>query len=325
VPVCFNDTGHLASCPHRCTSRLICCQTHDVYDLDTVPPPPLHEAVLSGLPVRAVEERIRESADVDLLWSGRTALWDAVMHRHHEIARVLTAAGADPWRPLIGGWSPGRLALAGPEPALFGPPPPDTHLTPAELTATARAQHLIEAVGDLTVPGLSIACLTRVDSAEATGRLRAAPIEIPDFTEWAIDPWSQGLTDHEVEYTIGASDVPGGCVLTQWAGPTAGAPGVLSPLTRGTTAYALYADPDHGIRGTRFRNGRPTAHDLSPGSGHCVPGDPPDEVLRAYLYYQNPIPYCCDAAALTPADAHPFTGPPDHFLRLPPVPLWPAA
>jgi hypothetical protein len=296
-----------------------------VDDLDPVLQPPLHQAAISGLPTHLVEQRIRASAAVDAVWSGRTALWDAVMHRQHETARLLAAAGADPWRPLIGGWSAGRLALAGPEPALFGPPPPDTHLTPAELAATARAQRLIQAVGDIPVDGMSVACLARVDSAEATGRLRAVPIEIPDFAEWAIDPWSQGLTEHEVEYTVGASDVRGGCVLTQWAGPTAAAPGVLALLTRGTSACTLYADEKTGLRGARFRNGRLVGDGLRPGDGEPAPDAPADEVLRAYLCYRNPIAHCCDATGLTPDDAHAFTGPPDHFLRLPPINLWPPA
>src|ERR1700760_1357320 len=102
----------------------IAARLTNVHDLETALPPPLHEAARSGLPGHLVERRIRESAGVDALWQGRTALWDAVMYRHHEVARLLVAAGADPWRPLIGGWSPGRLSLAGPEPALFGPPPP---------------------------------------------------------------------------------------------------------------------------------------------------------------------------------------------------------
>jgi hypothetical protein len=294
-----------------------------VNDLDTVLPPALHEAAMSGLSLRALEPLIRGSADVDAVWWGRTALWDAVMHRHHDIARRLAGAGADPWRPLIAGWSPGRLALAGPEPALFGPPPPDARLTAAEQTEIARADDLIATAGDLATGEVSIACLSRVDSAEATGRLRAVPIEVPDPADWAVDPWSQGLTEHEVEYTVGISDVPGGCIVTQWAGATACAPGVLSVLTRGTLGYALQATRHSGAQGVLFRNGRMIDNDLVPGGGRSLPDDPADEVLRAYLYYENPIPYACDVTALTPADPHPFTGPPDHFLRLPPIDLWP--
>ncbi len=280
---------------------------------------------MSGLPLRALEPLIRGSADVDAVWWGRTALWDAVMHRHHDIARRLADAGADPWRPLIAGWSPGRLALAGPEPTLFGPPPPDARLTPAEHAEIARAHDRNEIAGEIPADDVSIAFLSRVDSAEATGRLRAVPIEIPDPADWAIDPWSQGMTDHEVEYTIGISDVPGGCIVTQWHGATACAPGILSVLTRGTLGYALQTTRHSGTQGTLFRNGRMIDNDLIPGGGRSLPDDSADEVLRTYLYYQNPIPYGCDRTALTPADRHAFTGPPDHFLRLPPIDLWPGA
>jgi hypothetical protein len=289
-----------------------CCQTHEVDDVD----PPLHEAARRGLPVKEVERRLREAPDVDEVHDGRTALWEAVMYRHHAIARLLAEAGADPWRTQIGGWSPGRLALAGPEPAVFGAP--DESLTPAELKATGRARRLIAAVGDPEIEGMSFAFLTHVDSAEAAGRLRAVPIEVDDFAEWALDPWSEGMTDHEVAHTAGVTDVRGGCVLTQWAGFAAATPGLLSALTHGTFAYAMTTDPKTGPRGITFYHGRPTAFDLMPGSGRCDPEDTAQDVLRAYLYRGHPLAHCCDAAALTPADPQPFTGPPTKLLRLPP-------
>ena len=290
-------------------------------DVDPGLPPPLHEAAELGLPLPVVERRLLESPVVDALWCGRTALWEAVMYRHHEVARLLADAGADPWHPLIGGWSPGRLALAGPEPALFGAP--DTHLTAAEFAAITRARHLIGAVGDPEADGMSIACLPHVDSAEAAGRLRALPIEVDDFTEWALDPWAQGMTDHEVAHTVGVTDVPGGCVLTQWCGFTAATPAVLTLLTTGTSAYAMSIDPKNGTQGTTFHHGHPTAFDLRPGSGHCDPDATGPEVLRTYLYRNHPVPYCCDAARLTPESPQPFTGPPTKLLRLPPIDLSP--
>ncbi|MGK5555057.1 hypothetical protein ACSNOI_25910 [Actinomadura kijaniata] len=53
---------------------------------------------------------------------GRSASWNAVHHGRPDNARVLVAAGADPWRPMMRGWSPGRLSLVGPEPEPFGDP-----------------------------------------------------------------------------------------------------------------------------------------------------------------------------------------------------------
>jgi hypothetical protein len=288
-----------------------------VDDLDPGLPPPLHEAARQGLPLPVVERRLGAFSEVDTLWRGRTALWEAVMHRHHEVARLLADAGADPWAPLIGGWSPGRLALAGPQPTLFGTP--DTHLTPAEMTAIGRARRRVAAVGDPEVEGMSIACVAHVGSAEAAGQLRAVPIEIPDFEEWALDPWSEGMTDDEVAHTVGVTDVPGGCVITQWAGYTAATPGVLARLTPGSSAYGMYVDPKSGYQGIAFHHGRRVGSDLTPGGGDAGPSDNGSEVLRTYLYYGHPVAYCCDAAGLTPENQRPFTGPPTKLLRLPPM------
>jgi hypothetical protein len=286
-----------------------------VDDLDPDLVPALHEAARQGLPLPVVERRL--GGDVDARWRGRTALWEAVMHRHYEVAKLLAEAGADPWAPLIGGWSPGRLALAGPHPTLFGAP--DSHLTTAEMTAIARARRRIAAVGDPEVEGMSIACLAHVDSAEAAGRLRALPVDIPNFVQWAEDPWSEGMTDDEVLHTVGVTDVPGGCVVTQWAGFTAAAPGLLARLTPGSSAYAMSVDPKGGCQGIAFHHGHLVAADLSPGSGDAGQDDTGSEVLRTYLYYGHAVAYCCDAAGLSPEDQRPFIGPPTKLLRLPPM------
>jgi hypothetical protein len=288
-----------------------------VEDVDPSLPPPLHEAARLGLPLPVVEQRLQGVSDVDVLWRGRTALWEAVMHRHHAVATLLADAGADPWAPLIGGWSPGRLALAGPHPALFGAP--DTHLSAAEMTAIGRARRLIAAVGDPEVEGMSFACAAHVDSAEAAGRLRAMPIEIDDFELWSADPWSEGMTDDEVAHTVGVTDVPGGCVVTQWAGFAAATPGLLARLTPGSSAYALAVEEKQGGQGVAFHHGNLIGSGLSPGSGDCGPDDTGSEVLRAYLYYGHPVAYCCDAAGLSPRTPQAFTGPPAKMLRLPPM------
>ncbi|CBG67257.1 conserved hypothetical protein [Streptomyces scabiei 87.22] len=51
----------------------------------------------------AVAELARRVADVDALENGVTALWEAVMSRKPANAQALAAAGADPWRPSLGG------------------------------------------------------------------------------------------------------------------------------------------------------------------------------------------------------------------------------
>ncbi|GAB2934595.1 hypothetical protein [Streptomyces heilongjiangensis] len=47
---------------------------------------------------------------MDALEGGVTALWEAVVSREPAHARVPAAAGADPWRPLLGGCAGGPPA-----------------------------------------------------------------------------------------------------------------------------------------------------------------------------------------------------------------------
>ncbi|GIH76784.1 ankyrin repeat domain-containing protein [Planobispora longispora] len=86
----------------------------------------MHLAAEWGTP-ESVTELARRVDDVDAEYDDRTALWVAVFARRLDNARALAVAGADPWRPMMAGWSPGRLALAGPDhadlPRARGPPP----------------------------------------------------------------------------------------------------------------------------------------------------------------------------------------------------------
>lgn len=82
---------------------------------------PLHRAAGFGSP-EVVAELAGRVVDVDALENGTTALWEALFTGRPDNARALAAAGADLWRPQIGGWSPGRLSLAGPTPDLFAVP-----------------------------------------------------------------------------------------------------------------------------------------------------------------------------------------------------------
>jgi hypothetical protein len=148
------------------------------------------------------------------------------------------------------------------------------------------------------------------------------PLEIPDFDEWLLDPWA-AMTEDELDHTLGTTDVPGGCVLTQWGRYAASTPGVMALLTTGTAGYGMYANPKSGDQGSRFRDGVMLAWDLNPGSGEASPDDPSDEILRVFLYLHNPVAYCCDAAGLEPNEPRAFAGPPDAMLRIAPVEFWP--
>jgi hypothetical protein len=299
------------------------CDTRSMdAEFESIDPPPLHDAARFGQLARA-RQLIREGSDADAMWWGRTPLWEAVMDGSTEVALALVAAGADPWRKMIAGWSPGRLNLAGSTPDLFGNPPDGVALSPEEQAAVAECRRLIGALGSIDPDGSSYACIAGVDAAEATRRLGAEPLHSVDTDQLMEDPWETGLDDDELEAIVGISDVPGGCVIGQWWGYTPSTPGVMAKLTPDTVGYGMYGNPKSGNQGRSFRDGLVVDWDTHPGGGQAVPDNTSDETLRIFLYRHHPIPYCCNFVDLRPIDGHGFTGPPDRWLRLPPIDLWP--
>ncbi|KKK07716.1 ankyrin repeat domain-containing protein [Micromonospora sp. HK10] len=269
---------------------------------------PLHRAAVSGTPevIALLAARVR---DVDALRAGRTALWQAVDNSRHDNARALAAAGADPWLPMMSGWSPGRLALAGPEPELFGPPPPGAGLTDAERDAVAEARRLIAALGEIWYDGIGLACVAGLDAAEVVRRLDATPVPEAEAT---------GAATLDI---VGVTDVPGGCVVTQPWGYAPQQPGVLGLVSVGTRCYGLYANPKSGNQGSIAVDGAIEGWDLHPG-GWAGEGDPPELVLAAYLYRHRAEAYSCAYAGLRLTDPRAVTGPPDAWVRLPERDWW---
>jgi hypothetical protein len=253
------------------------------------------------------------SSGVDAMSDGRTALWRAVAANRPDDARALLAAGADPWREMMSGWSPGRLSLASPTPELFGS---GASLTQDEVATVAESRRLIAALGDLYVEGLGIACVADIDAAEAIRRLDA---EIVDRDhEEMLDAWEDDPLATDTILTMWATDVPGGCVLAQPWGFGPQMPGMTTALSAGTTCYGMYANPASGNQGSIVRDGAIVGWDLSPG------GDPDQEgdVLLSYLYQNNSLAYCFAYAGLRPVDARAVSGPPDVWLRLPDRDYW---
>ncbi|CAM5473544.1 hypothetical protein SGLAM104S_05883 [Streptomyces glaucescens] len=123
----------------------------------------------------AVAELARWVADVDAVEYGGTALWEAVLAGRADNARALADAGADPWRPLIGGWSPGRLALAGPGPELFALPEGEPGLTDAERATAEEGRRLLDALGSFHYEGIGLACVAGIDAREAVRRAGGGP------------------------------------------------------------------------------------------------------------------------------------------------------
>ncbi|WP_131737169.1 ankyrin repeat domain-containing protein [Actinomadura roseirufa] len=270
---------------------------------------PLDWAVEIGTP-EVVAELAGRVRDVDAEHEGRTALWTAVFENRPDNARALVEAGADPWRSMMAGWSPRRLSLAGPYPDLFAPSL--AGLSPTKTAMVAEAPRLIGALGDVDVLGLSLACVAGVTAAEAARRLEAPLVEAP--------PEHHAFEDPD-ELVLGATDVPGGCVIVQPCGNGASRPGVTKTLSAGTVCYAMYANPKSGNQGRVTRDGVVEGWDLHPG-GDVGAGDTAEEVLLAYLYQGRAAAYCFAYAGLRPVDSRAVTGPADLWFELPARDYW---
>lgn len=279
---------------------------------------PLHRAVLFGS-AAVVAELARRVADVDALENGSTALWDAVVAGRAENARALAAAGADPWRVGFGGWSAGRLSLAGPTPDLFTPPEGEPGLSGAEQAVAREGRRLVEALGELYYDGTGLACVAGIDAGEAVRRLGAADVD-PELVEAVVeDPYEFDMD--ETLRIVGVTTVPGGCIVTQPWGYAPQQPGVQKLLSVGTVCYGLYANPKSGSQGSVYRDGVGEAWDLHPGGGPYAE-DTPEEVLTGYLFHYNAVAYSIAYAGLRPTDARAVVGPPDVWVELPERDYW---
>lgn len=280
---------------------------------------PLHRAAVFGSP-EVVAELARRVADVDALENETTALWDAVVAGRPDNARALAAAGADPWWTGFGGWSPGRLSLAGPEPSLFLPLPDGVpQLTDAERAVAEEARRLHAIFADLYYDGMGLACVAGIDAEEAIRRLEATPADGELMAEVLEDPYEFELD--ETLHLVGVTTVPGGCVVTQPWGYGPSQPGVLKRLSAGTVCYGLYANPKSGNQGRIYRDGENDGWDLHPGGGP-YPEETPAEVLFSYAHHYSAVTFCLAYSGLRPTDTRPVTGPPDAWVKLPERDYW---
>ncbi|MEU1077263.1 MULTISPECIES: ankyrin repeat domain-containing protein [unclassified Streptomyces] len=256
---------------------------------------------------------------MDALEMGVTALWEAVMSRRPDNALALAAAGADPWRELIGGWSPGRLSLAGPTPALFALPAGERGLSEAERTTAAEGARLVGALGTFHYEGTGLACVAGIDAAEAVNRLQAIPADRNLVEELLEGRYAYDMD--ETRQIIGLTTVPGGCVVTQPWGYTPSTPGVLTRLSEATLCYGVFANPKSGNQGSIARNGAIEGRGLHPG-GAPDQSSTAEEVLAAYLYQHHAVAYACAFAGLRLTDTRPVTGPCDLWAQLPRCDCW---
>ncbi|SDF33654.1 hypothetical protein SAMN05216553_101147 [Lentzea fradiae] len=268
----------------------------------------LHLAAAFGT-ADEVAALISETEDIDVFFEGRTALWQAVNARNHVSAALLLAAGADPARPMMSGWSPARLSLATDHPL-----PTTEVLTQQERAAIAERDRLVAALAGVPeFDGYSIACVAGIDADEAVRRLEAEvlpPGEVPAQLDW----WEEPFAD-DTEVVVGVTDVPGGCVVVQPWSYAASLPVVTRPLSAGTVTYSMYANPKSGNQGSIDRDGAAVDRDLLPG-GRSVEDDGTAGVFLAHLYVHEPIAYCCAYTGLRPENPRAFTGP-DRWVLLP--------
>jgi hypothetical protein len=286
----------------------------------------LHYAAEGASP-EVVAAMAEAASDVDILAGGRSPLWLAVYSGRHASARALVAAGADPWLPMMAGWSPGRLSLAGPEPDLFDARPAGVELTAAEASAAAVSRELGPALSGFHFEGTGMLCVAGIDAAEAVRRLGATAMSMPEllahhdvevdeeFPDPDYDDW-EWLLDVRDPELVGFSDVPGGCVLTQPWSYLPQTPAVGRVLSAGTAAYGVYSNPKSGDQGIVFTDGRIDGSDLFPG-GPPDPGATSREVLLSYLYRSRPAAYACAYVGLQPRDACVVTGPPHGWALIP--------
>ncbi|SER70479.1 hypothetical protein SAMN05216188_11482 [Lentzea xinjiangensis] len=261
----------------------------------------LHRAAAFGT-AREVAELVAEVDDVDVLFDDRTALWQAVHRRNYDSVGVLLAAGADPARPMMSGWSPARLSLTTAHPIATG-----EVLTPRERAAVAERDRLVAALGRFPdVDGFSIACVRGVGSDEAVRRLDAEVVpddEVPDLA----NPWDDPFGD-DTEVVVGVTDVPGGCVVLQPWSYTASIPAITRALSAGTVTCGMYANPKSGNQGSIDRDGETVDRDLHPG-GSPDSADSTADVLLKHLYVRHAVACCCAYAGLRPEDDRAFTSP----------------
>ncbi|RAS62512.1 ankyrin repeat protein [Lentzea atacamensis] len=277
---------------------------------------PLRSAVEFGT-AEVVAEVAARVDDVDQLDDGRSALWQAVYEGKADIARALLAAGADPSRPMMSGWSPARLSLV------------TGNVIPSGEVLTDEEERAVRECGRLTLAlkgfrhydGYSIACVAGIDAEEATRRLNATVVptaEVPP--EVPAGDWWPAPFGEDTERALSVTDVPGGCVLVQPWYFNAQTPVVMKLLSAGTVAYGMYANPKSGNQGNIHRDGQTVGRDLHPGGG---PGerDSTFEVLLAHLYAHKAVAYCCAYVGLRPKNDKAFTDP-DRWLLLPDIDFW---
>ncbi|CAM5330984.1 ankyrin repeat domain-containing protein [Streptomyces atroolivaceus] len=246
---------------------------------------PLHLAAERGN-AGAVAVMLTHTRQVDVPDSrGLTPLWHAVAALRGESVRLLLDAGADPWRPCVDGWTPGRLALTTELAPLLAGTPGAEPLTAVARAEQARADRLIAVFSaePIRTEGLHVTFADVVDEDEAIRRIGADPAACPVLRQ-DPDTDQRSLFDAVGLYAVGVTGTAYGCIVSQPFSLELDQD-ELSRRLSPATAYSLNFNPKGGVSGTLYRDGDLIRHEEI-GPGTPSPGAPPEHWL--YRFWQQP-------------------------------------
>ncbi|MFD7511005.1 ankyrin repeat domain-containing protein [Streptomyces sp. NPDC059853] len=260
--------------------------------------------------------------------TGHTPLWEAVADGDAEGVAELLAAGARPWRPVIGPWSPGRLALTTPLAPLVAGLPGAVPLTDEERAAQERADRLIAAFAGIHGDGLGVAFVRGVGEEEAIARLGADPARFPpldperDPGPYGTGPGGFDPSDADAALRhIGVTGVEGGCVLIQPLGFRPADEAVLGPLSVGARACALFFNPKGSVCVSTAEDGTVHREELHGPTADSPPGQwlyrHWQHTGGAEAYHARRVAFACARAGLWLGDGRGVSGPPRRWVELP--------
>ncbi|GAB2459172.1 hypothetical protein GCM10027162_63900 [Streptomyces incanus] len=272
---------------------------------------PLHLAAAAGA-AEAVTAMLAYTREVDIPdGRGRTPLWWAVEHVQEQTVRVLLEAGANAWRPCVGAWTPGRLALTTDLAPLVAETPGAVPLTVAQRAEQTRADRLISVFSaeKIHTEGLGVTFTDVLGEDEVIRRLGADPAKCPVFQQdFEMD--QRDLFDAGGNYAVGVTGAALGCIVSQ---PFSNALDdcELARRLAPATAYSLFFNPKGGTCGTLYRDGTEIRHE-EVGSLTPSADAPPEHWL--YRFWQQPcipfphgdanlLAYACAMGGITKATA----------------------
>jgi len=242
---------------------------------------PLHSALWDFDPsLDAVELLIERGADIEATNGiGETPLWCAVRRGYEQETLALLGAGADPWRPVIGDRSAGRVALDGPLAPIFEHLPGAPTVSDEERAAQSRADQLISFYAQWRhLPdGLCVALVRGVDEDGVIRRLGIDPAECPTIVR-ADEAENAGQADYDSDQTflwVGRTENGGVVVYDRWNIAPVGDFFCRAVSREGATVAATFNNPAGGDLPVHWwRNGARVGW---PAPYHDPSGDDPPE------------------------------------------------